>query len=221
MIRRRQRPASRRLDATPIDPGAEAARARVEHMLEEMTRVELQVIVVSLPDATRLAAQERARDAALLAGRDTLLRDAIAAAREATMTSFARSGFSGTWALTEAAISVATSADRVAAAAAFEEAAMAAVVEDVVDEETIEILRSTSEGFGRARGMPSPGSIAAFATPAPSTMRGPLQMTVIASLVVISVVIGLVVGYPFGLLLLALGVAIATGLARRWRQPGP
>ena len=122
MIRRRQRPASRRLDATPIDLGAEAARARVERLLEEMTRVELHKSLSSLPDATRLAAEERARDAALLAGRDSLLRDATAAVREATMASFARSGFSGTWALTEAAISVATSADRVAAAAAFEEA---------------------------------------------------------------------------------------------------
>ena len=98
---------------------------------------------------------------------------------------------------------------------------MAAVVEDLVDADTLEILRSTSEGFGRTRGLPSPGSIAAFATPAAGSAPGSLQVIVTSLFLVISIVIGLLVGYPFGLLLLALGVAIATGLARRWRQPGP
>ena len=43
------------------------------------------------------------------------------------------------------AASVATASDRVAAATAFEEAATAAVVEDLVDDDTLEVLRATSE----------------------------------------------------------------------------
>jgi hypothetical protein len=211
----------RRSDAASTDPGAEAARARVERLLEEMTRVDLQVIVVSAPDATRLAAEERARDEALLAGRDTLLRDATAAVRAATIELFARAGFSGTWAFTEAAISVATADDRVAAAAAFEEAAMAAVVEDLVDPETLEILRSTSDQYERFGRLPSPGSLSAVAAPAGKMIRGPLQVAIVALFVVVCFAIGLFAGSSFGLVLLALGVAILAAMARRYRRPSP
>jgi len=211
----------RRSEADPTDPGATAARARVERLLEEMTRVDLQVIVVSPPDPTRLAAEERARDAALLAGRDMLLRDATAAARDATIQLFARAGFSGTWAFTETAISVATADDRVAAAAAFEEAAMAAVVEDLVDPETVEILRSTSDQYERFGGLPSPGSLSAFTAPAGKMIRGPLQVAILALFVVVCFAIGLFAGSSFGLVLLALGGAVVAAMARRYRRRGP
>jgi hypothetical protein len=211
----------RRSDANQTDPGATAARARVERLLEEMTRVDLQVIVVAPPDATRLAAEDRARDAALLAGRDTLLRDATAAVRDATIQLFARAGFSGTWAFTEAAISVATAGDRVAAAAAFEEAAMAAVVEDLVDPETVEVLRSTSDQYERFGGLPSPGSLSAFAAPAGKMISGPLQVAIVVLFVVVCFAFGLFAGSSFGLILLALGVAILAAMARRYRRPGP
>jgi hypothetical protein len=203
------------------DPGADAARARIERLLEEMTRVDLQVIVVAPPDEIRIAAEERARDAALVAGRDTLLRDATAAVRDATIELFARAGFSGTWAFTEAAISVATAGDRVAAAAAFEEAAMAAVVEDLVDLETLEILRSTSDQYERFGGLPSPGSLSALAAPAGATIRGPFQVAILALFVVLCFAVGLFAGSTFGLVLLALGVAIVAAMARRYRRPGP
>ena len=217
---RRDGPLSRS-QAGLTDPGADAARARVATLLEEMTRVELQVIVVSPPDETRLAAEDRARDAALLAGRDVLRREAVAAAREATVAMFARGGFSGTWAFTDMAISVATAADRAAAAAAFEEAAMAAVVEDIVDAETVGILRATSDELAGMTGLPAPGSLSAFATPAPSMMSGPIQRTFIAAFVVFCVGIGLAIGPGLGLVVLALGLAIGAAMTRRQRQLDP
>ena len=51
---------------------------------------------------------------------------------------FASAGFSGTWAMTEMSMSVASAADRVAAVHAFEEATVAAVAEDLVDEDTLD-----------------------------------------------------------------------------------
>ncbi len=86
------------------------------------------------------------------------------------MRSFARAGFSGTWAFTDMAMSVARAGDRVAAAAALEEAVTAAVVEDLVDAETLDVLRSTSDELGDLKGVPPPGSIAAFGTPATGSM---------------------------------------------------
>ena len=127
------------------DAATVAARERVRAVLEGVARINLGVVVVAPPDVTRMAARDVARSAASVAGRGPLLREALAAAREVVLNTFARSGFSGTWAATEMSMSVAGPTDRMAAAAAFEEAAMAAVVEDLdVDEETLDVLRSTS-----------------------------------------------------------------------------
>ncbi len=202
------------------DPGSAAARTRLEALLERLRRVDLQVVVVAPPDATRLAARDRARDAAIMAGRGTLLDDATAAAREVTFRAFARAGFSGTWAATDMAVSVTTASDRVAAAAAFEEAAIAAVVEDLVDDDTLEVLRSTSNELGRLTGLPSPGSLSAFASPAAASIQGPLQVAIFAAFVILCGAIWLVAGAGLGLVTLALGLAVAAGLARRRRQPG-
>ena len=59
--------------------------------------------------------------------------------------------------------SVATASDRVAAVAAFEEAAIAAVVEDLVDDDTLEVLRSTWDELTSSSAIPSPGSLSSLA----------------------------------------------------------
>ena len=82
------------------------------------------------------------------------------------------------------AVSVARPEDRVAAAIAFEEAAMAAVVEDLVDEETLETLRSTSDDLVSLTGLPSPGSLSAIGAPTELEGRGPLVVTLVAILVI-------------------------------------
>ena len=74
--------------------------------LERLERVQLGIIVVSPPDPVRLAASDRAREAAIVAGRSGLLSDAVEAARTTAMRIFARAGFSGTWAATEMSASV-------------------------------------------------------------------------------------------------------------------
>ena len=168
------------------DAATVAARERVRAVLESVTRINLGVVVVAPPDATRMAARDVARTAASVAGRGPLLREALAATREVVLDSFARSGFSGTWAATEMSMSVAGPADRMAAAAAFEEAAMAAVVEDLdVDEETLDVLRSTSLELTSLRDLPMPGSLASLASPAAGVFRGPIQIAIVVVVVLV------------------------------------
>src|SRR6478752_1641463 len=174
---------------SPPDPGMEAARTRVAALLDTLPLIDLQVVVVSMPDETRQAARAKAIEAAAAAGRGGLLDEATSAVREAVLGIFSRSGFSGTWALTDMAVSVTRAEDRVAAAAALEEAAMAAVVEDIVDEETTDILRSTTAGLFDMTGMPAPGSLSSFATPKVGSTRGPLEIGLLIAYAIVCVVI--------------------------------
>ncbi len=201
------------------DHGAGAARARVAALLDALTRIDLQVVVVAGPDKTREGARDRATEAAMLAGRGDLLYEATATVRETVMRMFANAGFSGTWAVTDMAVSVTRADDRVAAAAAFEEAAMAAVVEDLVDDKTIAILRSTTAHLMQMTGVPAPGSLTSFATPAAGSVRGPIEVAVLVAYAVVCVVIAAVIDLGFGLLALALGLGLAAGLTRRRRAP--
>ena len=203
------------------DSGADAARARVAALLDTLPRIDLQVVVVARPDATRMAARDRATEAAILAGRGDLLYEARAAVREAVLRTFARSGFSGTWAVTDMAVSVTRSEDRVAAAAAFEEAAMAAVVEDLVDEEITDILRATTAGLNGMSGVPTPGSLAAFATPPAGAIRGPIELAVLIAFVVVCVVVAVLFSVGVGLLALAAGLAVLAALTRQRRSGAP
>jgi hypothetical protein len=196
------------------DPVIAAARTRVAGVLDRLVRTDLQVVIVAPPDATRLAAVEAARTAALAAGRGDLLDEAIAAAREIVAGMFARSGFSGTWALTDMSMSVARASDRVAASAAFEEMAMAAVVEDLVDSETLDALRSAADNLIQMTGLPSPGSLSSVTAPGPMVRRGVIQVGYLVVVVIICVLFGAAFGVVLGLALLMLGVALG-GVASR------
>ena len=201
-----------------MDIGEAAARGRVEALIDRLNRVDLHVVVVAAPDATRLAARDRARSAAIVAGRGALLNEATAAARQVTVRAFSRAGFSGTWAATDMSVSVARASDRVAAAAAFEEAATAAVVEDLVDGDTLEVLRSTSNELVDLTGLPTPGSLSAIASRAGPTIGG-VQVAIVAAFVIVAGFVALAVGSGAGLLLLAGALAVVFGLARRLKRP--
>ena len=206
------------------DPGAEAARARVAALLERSSHIGLQVVVVAPPDERRLLARDRARLAAVTTGRGALLDEAVAAARDQTMRSFARSGFSGTWAATDMAVSVVRASDRAAAAAALEEVVTAAVVEDLVDDETRGVLTSTWHELTSLREIPSPGSLSAFTAPAAGAIRSPIQIVFLTACVVVLFAIALGVGLAIGVRALAvpiviLPIIIVAGLARRRHQP--
>jgi hypothetical protein len=203
------------------DAAIQAARSRVGALLDELSRIQLQVVVVGLPDATRRAARERARDAAIVAGRGALLDEATSTVREAVLRTFSRAGFSGTWAVTDMAVSVVRARDRVAAAAAFEEAAMAAIVEDLVDTETLDILRSTHDQLRAMAGMPAPGSLASVATP-PSDLDRPWTMPLgiaMAALALVGAVAALSVASVSGAIAFVFGAAVLVGVARRRRRP--
>jgi hypothetical protein len=181
----------------------------------------LQVVVVAPPDLARRAARERARTAAIVAGRRALVDEATAAARDLAMRAFARSGFSGTWAATDMAVSVVRASDRVATAAALEDAAIAAVVEDLVDEDTLDVLRSAWESFVSLREIPSPGSLATFAAPMANMARGPIQALIVVAFVGFLVVGAFSIGSVSGMILVAGAIAIVVGLTRRRSQPDP
>jgi hypothetical protein len=203
------------------DAGADAARARVAALLEEAQRVNLGVVVVAPPDETRMAARDIAMSAAIAAGRGGLFDEATAAARDIVLNAFAGAGFSGTWAATEMSMSVATAIDRVAAVAAFEEATIAAVAEDLVDEETVDILRATWDELASSSAIPSPGSLSSVASPAAGVIRGPVQIAILVVVVLVCAAIGFAFWSVAGLVLVFAGVGIVAALARRWSQPVP
>jgi hypothetical protein len=198
------------------DP-AVAARERVADLLERLARVNLQVVVVAPPDETRRSAQARARAAALAAGRGALLDEAVTAARETVLRAFSRGGFSGTWAATDWSISVASPRDRLAAATAFEEAAMAEVVADLVDDETREILLASCDELVRSSGVPSPGSLSSFSRSA-ITSDSPALSAILISFGIIGLGLWFVVGVGVGLITIAAGIGIA--ILRGRSRPG-
>jgi hypothetical protein len=185
----------------------------VDALLEHLARLDLQVAVVAPPDPTRRAARDRAQDAAITHGRKAVLDEAAAAARDLAMRAFARYGFHGTWAFTEMGVSVVNAQDRVSAAAAFEEAAMAAVVEDLVDDETVDALRATTERLREFSGLLPPGSIAAVGRPG-LTIGGPLALALLCALIVLLFLLGL---GTLSFVTLALAIALLAALVRRRR----
>jgi hypothetical protein len=203
------------------EPGADAARARVAALFEDATRVNLGVVVVAPPDATREEARDAATSAAIVAGRNTLLREATAAARDTVLQAFAGAGFSGTWAATEMSVSVASASDRVAAVAAFEEATIAAVAEDLVDGDTLEVLRSTWAELVNSGAIPTPGSLASVASPAAGMIRGPVQIAILIAVILVCAAVGFAAASVSGLIIVFAGVGIVGALARRWSQPVP
>ena len=144
----------------PDDAASAAARARAAAILDQAARVQLDVVVIAPPDAIRVAARARGRTAAEASGRAALLDEAVAAARDRIGRTFAIGGFSGTWAATDMAVSVTRVDDRVAAAAALEEAVTGAVVEDLVDPETAHVLGASWAELSDLREIPAPGSLA-------------------------------------------------------------
>ena len=193
------------------DGNGDAVR-RVAVVLVGLERLDLNVVVLPPPDTGFVDAVHRARDAAITAGRRTLLDSAARNAQEVAFRAFSRSGFSGTWAATDMGASVVRARDRVAVAAAFEAAATAAVAEDLVDDETLEILREPTDALRLTTGLPQPGALSNFTSSGTSTgtAGGPDRVQVGLGIAV--GVVGVVVVFATGLLPLGL-VVIAGGLA--------
>jgi hypothetical protein len=204
---------------TGRDPGVKAASARVAALFEHAARVNLSVVVVAPPDATRRSACDAATSAATAAGRDALLREAMAAARDIVLKGFASAGYSGTWAVTEMSMSVATASDRVAAVAALEEATIAAVAEDLVDAETLDILGATWDQISSSSAIPSPGALSSIAATAAGVDRSPIQVVILAGVVLVCAFIGFAYASYAGLIAVFLGVGVVGALMRGSSRP--
>jgi hypothetical protein len=206
---------------THRDLGADLARGRVAALFEDARRVNFGVVVVAPPDETRESARDAATDAVIVAGRNVLLREATAAAQEIVLKAFANAGFSGTWAVTEMAQSVASASDRVAAAAAFEEATIAAVAEDLVDADTFEILRLTWDELMSSSAIPSPGALSSIAAAATGVDRSPIQVVILAGVVLVCAFVGFAYASYAGLIAVFLGVGVVGVLMRGSSRPAP
>lgn len=96
---------------------------------------------------------------------------------------------------------------------------MAAVVEDLVDNDTLEVLRSTSDELGSLRGMPTPGSLAAFGSSALAS-GDPIQTAVGGAIAIGFAVVGFAVAGVPGVVVLILAFVTLAGLMRRRSKPG-
>jgi hypothetical protein len=177
------------------------------------------VVVVAPPDTTRESARNAATEAAIAAGRSELLREATTAAREIVLAGFANAGFSGTWAVSEMSMSVATAKDRVAAVAAFEEATVAAVAEDLVDSDTLDVLGATWDQISSSSAIPSPGALSSIAATAAGVDRSPIQVAILAGVVLLCAVVGFAYGSYAGLIAVFLGVGVVGALMRSLSRP--
>lgn len=142
--------------------GSGDAAERVAATLERARHVELGRVVVGRAPADIVAARRRALGAADRAGRGQLVGDARQAAAMFVDRAFARQGFSGTWVLTEMAVSVARPADRAAVAEALADALTADAVADLIDSETSDALRATWAELDASSAIPDPGSVSNF-----------------------------------------------------------
>ena len=195
-------------------PGIEAARDRVAARLERARHVTLGRVVVGRASGEVVAARRRALAAAAHVGRGTLVRDARAAAAAFVDRAFAGQGFSGTWAMTEMAVSVARPADRAAFAEALADAVTADAVEDVVDAETVDMLRVTWADLDASSAIPDPSSISNLAASVTDRRRGTVPSLVAAAVLLVLGLSAIATGSLLAVAFLALA-AVALGNALR------
>jgi hypothetical protein len=194
----------------------EAARQRVAATLEAARRVELGRMVVGAPGAEVEGARRRALDAADSAGRAGFVQEARDAAIAYVTQAFSDGSFSGTWAVTEMAMSVTRPADRAAVAEALADTATADAVEDLVDEETAETLRATWASITGAGALSDPSSIANLTSSLAGWSEGRggwMGLTVAVVLALVGVGM-LALGQVFGLAFLAVGAVVLRNALR-------
>lgn len=130
------------------------ARDRLDAFLARLERLELEdlrLLSLPLPDpdqrAELLADLDRAANAV---GRRALVEDARSAARDATVRAYTNHQYDPTWVALNWARSLGTTKDRLGLILAAQDAAVAAVLSDVLDDDLVADL---SEPFEHAAGM--------------------------------------------------------------------
>jgi hypothetical protein len=132
----------------------ESARERLEAFLARLDRLaleDLRLLALPLPDPTERAAfLDEVRSAAATAGRTALVEEAQQRAREAIVTAYNRHQYDPTWVGLMWGRSLGTTKDRLGLALAAEDAAVAAVMDDLLDDDLVATL---TEPFEHAAGM--------------------------------------------------------------------
>lgn len=194
--------------------GSDAARRRVSATLDTARRVELGRLIVGVPGPETEAARRRALEAAEVAGRSALVDEAREAALAFVAQAFAAQAYSGTWVVTEMAMSSTRAADRAAVAEALADAVTADAVEDVVDDETVEDLRATWFAVTTAGSIPEAGSLSGL-TSAIASGEGRVRTSLVAALLFLIVgAVGFLSGNVLGIVFLVAGVFVLRNALR-------
>jgi hypothetical protein len=217
--------------------GDDGARARLDALFDAFDRLtpdELARIgLVRADPFERQALHSTVTAAARSGGRSALLSEANEAARDAVLRRYAAGGLRPTWLGLNWGVSQGTTNDRVAIVEALEDAAAAAVVEDLVDPAVVDALSIDADRLLRLPiGDASEGSLDRALRPSP-TWSWPRRLAIIALAALAGAwgfgigigagLVGGVIGFGVGLLIvrMATRIRLADGDPRSDQDPPP
>jgi hypothetical protein len=189
----------------------DAAANRLDAFLDRLDRLaleDLRLLALPLPDpAVRAAVLDEVNRAAATAGRTALVDDARRRARDAIVTAYDRHLYDPTWAGLNWGRSLGTAKDRLGLTLAAEDAAVASVMSDLLDEDLVESL---AEGFEHAAGMSG-----ATTTPSLSLDRRGAQGWLVRIVFVAMTIAAIGVALVVGVAQLAIGLIVGVVGSRR------
>ena len=207
--------------SAPLDHGAagptdSGARLRLAAFLDRLSRVDredFQRISLPPPAESRREARDRAIDAAIAAGRGEFLEAARKHIRDGTLEEYSGAGYRPTWfGFLNWSVSTGRPEDRVALAVALEDAAIAAIVEDLLSADDLaELTWPYDRLAGQATGGPPPESLGY----ALDSQKG--RLTAIAVLFVVVVSFAIPMNAVIGPAALLAGTAIFVGVVWAFR----
>ena len=182
--------------------------------LDRLALEDLRLLALPLPDpALRAAVLDEVDRAAAAVGRTALLDKARRRARDAMVLAYNRHQYDPTWAGLNWGRSLGTAQDRLGLTLAAEDAAVAAVLSDVLAED---LLESLSEGFEHAAGMSG-----ATTTPSLSLDRPGAQGWLVRGVFVAMTIAAIGVAFVAGVAQLAVGLVVAVVGGRRRGSSDP
>jgi hypothetical protein len=195
----------------------DAAANRLDAFLDRLDRLaleDLRLLALPLPDpAVRAAVLDEVNRAAATAGRTALVDDARRRSRDAIVTAYDRHLYDPTWAGLNWGRSLGTAKDRLGLTLAAEDAAVAAVMSDLLDEDLVESL---AEGFEHAAGMSGATTTPSLSLDRPGA-QGWLVRIVFVAMTIAAIGVALVVGVAQ----LAIGLIVGVvGSRRRGQDEG-
>ena len=156
--------------------------------LERLDLEDLRLLALPLPDPReRAALLENVDRVAAEAGRMALVDDARQRARDAVVSAYDRHAYDPTWTGLTWGRSLGTTKDRLGLVVAAEDAAVAAVMDDVLDEDLVATL---TEPFEHAAGMAGSTTTPSLSLDRPGPQGWVVRMVFGVMLVVAALVIG-------------------------------